>query len=268
MAGKLYLVGTPIGNLKDITYRAIETLKQVDVIACEDTRHSLVLLSHYGIKKPLLSLHKFNEKKQSEKVVELLKQGKSVAYISDAGMPCISDPGFLLLQQTKQHNLEFEIIGGITAFSVALVGCGLTTERFCFLGFLPEKNKEKELLVKNFENIDGTLIFYSSSHNINDDLVFLNKCLGSRKVVVANELTKKFEKFIEGTLGELTIKEPKGEYVVLVEGVTPKSPLNELSLEEHLKFYLEQGQTKMEAIKSVASDRKLKKDEVYKHFIK
>lgn len=264
---KLFLVGTPIGNLKDITYRAVETLKEVDVIACEDTRHSMILLNAYDIKKPLLSIHKFNEKSQIEKVSMLLKEGKSVAYISDAGMPSISDPGFILLNEIKK-NFDVEIIPGVTAFATAMVGSGLDSTKFTFLGFLPEKQKDKKVLLERYKNLDSTLIFYVSSHNLEKDLKVLYENLGERRVVVANELTKKFEKYIEGNLKDIQITEPRGEYVVLVEGQNLNSPLNELSIDEHFSYYINEGLSKNEAIKKVASDRGLKKDEVYKHFIK
>ena len=265
---KLFLVGTPIGNLKDITLRAIETLENVQVIACEDTRHSLILLNAYEIKKPLISVHKFNEKTKSQDVLNMLKEGKDVAYISDAGMPLISDPGFILLNDAKKAGFDVEVIPGVTAFSTALVGSGLSTEHFTFLGFLPEKQKDKKMLLEKYENLDSTLIFYSSSHNISKDLQTFYEFLGDRRVAVANELTKKFEKYIEGTLKELKIDEPKGEYVVLIEGRTHLSPLNDLSLEEHFAYYTNDGLSKNEAIKKVAQDRGVKKDEIYKHFIK
>ena len=151
---KLFLVGTPIGNLKDITYRAIETLNFVDVVACEDTRHSMILLNAYEIKKPLISVHKFNEKMQVEKVASLLRDGKNVAYISDAGMPGISDPGFILLTELKKQNFEVEIIPGVTAFATAMVGSGLDSSHFTFLGFLPEKQKEKKMLLERYKAQD------------------------------------------------------------------------------------------------------------------
>ena len=142
---KLYIVGTPIGNLKDITIRAIETLESVDHIACEDTRHSSILLSHYNISKPTFSVQKFNEKKASQKVIGLLKQGKSVAYISDAGMPCVSDPGFILMHEVRNQNYETEVIPGVTALTTAVVGSGMPSEKFAFLGFLPEKNIDNKV---------------------------------------------------------------------------------------------------------------------------
>ncbi len=264
---KLFLVGTPIGNLKDITYRAVETLNFVDVVACEDTRHSMILLNAYEIKKPLISVHKFNEKMQVEKVASLLRDGKNVAYISDAGMPGISDPGFILLTELKKQNFEVEIIPGVTAFATAMVGSGLDSSHFTFLGFLPEKQKEKKMLLERYKALDSTLIFYVSSHNIEKDLRAFLDNLGNRKVVVANELTKKFEKYICGNLEDIKIQDPKGEYVVLVEGANLQSPLNELSLEEHFDYYIKEGLKKMDAIKKVAQDRGLKKDEVYKHFV-
>ncbi len=265
--GTLFLVGTPIGNLKDITIRAVETLKSVDFVACEDTRHSMVLLNFYDIKKPLFSIHKFNEKKECEKVEKLLLEGKSVAYISDAGMPIINDPGFVLSNYIMSKGLKMEVIPGPTALTTALVGGGIFEDKFSFLGFLPEKNVDKQKLLEPFKNLDSTLCFYSSSHNLNDDLNFLFKQLGDRKVVVANELTKKFEKYFKGTLSGFQIENPKGEFVVMVEGTKPTSPLNDLSVEQHFDFYINQGMSKMEAIKAVAKDRKLKKDEVYKHFV-
>lgn len=265
--GTLFLVGTPIGNLKDITFRAVETLEMVDFIACEDTRHSKILLDFYGIKKPLFSIHKFNEKKECEKVEKLLLEGKNVAYISDAGMPILSDPGFFLANFVKEKNLKCQVVPGATAVTTAIVGGGLFQDKFCFLGFLPEKNSEKTELLNAYKNLDCTLVFYSSTHNINDDLKFFEKVLGNRKVVVANELTKKFEKYFSGTLNDFQIENPKGEFVVMIEGTIPTSPLNDLSLEKHFEFYFSQGMSKMEAIKCVAKDRKLKKDEVYKHFV-
>jgi len=268
LAGKLFLVGTPIGNLKDITLRALETLQAVDYIACEDTRHSNILLQHYEINKPTFSVHKFNEKQSCNKVFKLLSEGKNIAYISDAGMPSISDPGYVLMKFVLENNFQVEIISGVTAVTTALVGSGLATEKFTFLGFLPEQKSDKDKELQHYKNLDSTLIFYVSSHNINEDLTSLFEVLGKRNVVVANELTKKFEKYIRGILGELKIEEPKGEYVVLVEGVKPISPLNDLSLEQHLQYYLEQGLSKMDAIKQVASDKKVPKSEIYKLIIK
>lgn len=176
----------------------------------------------------------------------------------------MSDPGYFLMQEVTQKGFAIEVIPGVTALITALVGSGLSAERFAFLGFLPEQKSEQEKLLNGYKNLDSTLIFYVSSHNINKDLQRLQLFLGNRPVVVANELTKKFEKYIGGNLGDINIEEARGEYVVLVEGVQPTSPLNQLSLEQHMAYYLEQGLSKMEAIKKVSQDKKVPKSEIYK----
>ena len=265
--GTLYVVPTPIGNLKDITLRALEVLNEVDIIACEDTRHTNILLNHYEIKKPSFSLHKFNEQKAKDKVISLIKQGKNVALVSDAGTPLFSDPGAILIKEMIAQNLNYQVLPGANAMVTALVGCGLDCSKCAFLGFLPEQIKQRNTLLEQYKNLDATLCFYVSSHDIQKDLQSLFQNLGSRKVVVANELTKKFEKYISGVLGELIIEEPKGEYVVLVEGVKPTSPLCDLSVEEHMGFYLNQGFSNMDAIKKVAQDRKVAKSEIYKQVV-
>ncbi len=262
--GTLYIVPTPIGNLKDITLRAIEVLQNVDYIACEDTRHSSILLNHYDIKKTTFSLHKFNEQKSAEKVIALLNKGKSVALISDAGTPLISDPGAILINHLNKENLNYVVLPGASAIITALVGSGLDCSKFTFLGFLPEQNKQKIELIEQFKNINSTLCFYSSSHNLQKDLQFLFENLGERKVVIANELTKIFEKYITGVLGQIQINEPKGEYVVMVEGCKSQSPLCDLSIDEHINFYINLGFSKMDAIKKVAKDRNVAKNEIYK----
>ena len=166
----LYFVATPIGNLADMSFRAVETLKNVDLIACEDTRHSLTLLNHYGIKKPLISYHKFNEKENSEKIIASLLEGKNVAVISDAGMPVISDPGNILVNMLIENGLEFTVIPGACAFVSALILSGLDSARFCFLGFLPQKSSERKEFLEKYKNLDMTLIFYSAPHDIKKDI--------------------------------------------------------------------------------------------------
>ena len=261
---KLYLVGTPIGNLEDITLRALNTLRAVDFIGCEDTRHSRILLEHFDIHKPTFSLHKFNEKAKSSQVIKLLSEGKNVAYISDAGMPIVSDPGFELLKEVRAADFEVEIIPGVSALTTAVVGCGLDSGNLVFLGFLPQQMSHKKKLLEKFSNLNALLVMYVSSHDLSKELNTLFEVLGSRRVVVAKELTKKFEAYIAGTLGAIEIENPRGEYVVLVEGVKEQSPLNELPLGEHMKYYLEQGLPKMDAIKKVAKDRGVAKSEIYK----
>lgn len=264
MAGILYLVGTPIGNMGDITLRAIETLNNVDIIACEDTRHSSILLQKLEIKKPLVSYYLHKEKSSGQKIIELLLAGKNVALITDAGMPCISDPGAILVAMAEENGIECTVVPGATAVISAMALSGITRRGFCFLGFLPEKNKDKENLILPYKNIDIQLVFYCSPHNINDDLDFLFKILGTRNVVVVKEITKMFEKVEKGVLGDLKITEPRGEYVVIIEGKDFSSELCDLSIEEHLKFNIQKGMTKKEAIKATASERNLAKDVVYK----
>lgn len=263
MNGKVYFVGTPIGNLGDITYRAIQVLSEVDIIACEDTRHSSILLQHYNIHKPTISYHKFNEAKTSQKILDYLRQGKNIAVISDAGMPMISDPGSVLIRELIVGGFQYTIIPGVSAVITAFAGSGLDSDRFCFVGFLPPKLIDRDKLLGQYIHTDSVLVFYSAVHEINNDLEYLYNTLGEKTVVVANELTKKFEKFFTGKLGELDILEPRGEYVILVKNEIAKSPLNDLTLEEHLDHYLEQGESKMNAIKMVAKDRQLKKSDVY-----
>lgn len=264
MAGKLYLVGTPIGNMGDITLRAIETLNNVDIIACEDTRHSSVLLQKLQIKKPLISYYLHKEKSSGQKIIDLLLEGKNIALITDAGMPCISDPGAILVSLAIENGIEYTVVPGATAVTSAMALSGITRRGFCFLGFLPEKNKEKQELIEPYKNIDIQLVFYCSPHNINDDLDFLYNVLGDRNAVVIKEITKIFERVEKGELGKLKIEEPRGEYVVIVEGKDFASDLCSLSIEEHLKCNMDKGMTKKDAIKLTAAERNVPKDVVYK----
>ena len=264
MSGILYLVGTPIGNMGDITLRAIETLKSVDMIACEDTRHSGILLQKLDIKKPLISYYLHKERSNGQKIIELLKEGKNIALITDAGMPCISDPGAILVQMAVENDIQHTVVPGATAVTSAMALSGITRRGFCFLGFLPEKNIDKENLISPYKNIDVQLVFYCSPHNINDDLSFLYNLLGERNVVVVKEITKMFEKVQKGVLGSFCIEEPRGEFVVIVEGKDFTSDLCNLSVEEHLQHNLAKGLSKKDAIKLTASERNVPKDVVYK----
>jgi len=294
----LYIVGTPIGNLKDITYRAVEVLKEVDLIACEDTRRSLILLNHYGIRKTLFSCHKHNEKASAERVLGVIAEGKSVAFITDAGMPCISDPGLILVQSALSAGVKVEVIGGVTAFTHALVKSGLETSRFCFLGFLPEKKKDKTALLDRYKTLPVTLVFYCAPHNLYDDLAFLYEKLGDRRVSVARELTKLHEEVIAAKLSDygkdnaqctmhnaqlkdnvsagsadgvkpVLTAAPRGEYVLVIEGAEEtESPLLSLSPQEHLQHYLDAGMDAKEAVKRTASERGVKKNEIYKFTVK
>lgn len=264
MAGILYLVGTPIGNMGDITLRAIETLNNVDVIACEDTRHSSVLLAKLEIKKPLISYYQHKERQSGQKIIDLLQQGKNVALITDAGMPCISDPGAILVEMAAEAGIDYTVVPGPTAVASAMSLSGITRRGFCFLGFLPEKNKDREKLIAPYKNIDIQLVLYSSPHNINEDLTFLYNMLGTRKVVVVKEITKMFERVERGVLGDFVIEDPRGEYVIIVEGKDFQNDLCALSIEEHLRYNLQKGMSKKDAIKTTAAERQVAKDVVYK----
>ena len=256
----LYFIATPIGNLKDISLRAIETLKEVDVIACEDTRNSLKLLNHYEISKPLISHHKFNEKNGADGIIKLLKEGKNVAVISDSGMPVISDPGEILAKRLVEENLEFTVIPGANAGLSALILSGFDAKTFAFVGFLSDNSKEKKSQIENIKNFNGSLIFYVSPHNAVKDAKYLYENLGERKACFVNEITKMYEKTHHFNLGEELNFEPRGEYVLIVEGASLKEEngLNNLSVEEHISYYLAQGLTKKDAIKQVGKDRKIK----------
>jgi len=254
----LYFVATPIGNLKDISLRALETLKSVDVIACEDTRKSMILLNHYDIKKRLISYHKNNEYNSAKGIIDLLQQGKDVAVISDSGMPVISDPGSVLIEKLKENDLEYTIIPGANAALSALVLSGFDASKFTFLGFLPEKNKAKEELLMSVKNYQTTLIFYISPHNVFKDLEYFFNVFGDRSACLVGEITKLHEKKLFFTLGAVPEFEPRGEYVLIISGAKPQTGLSNLTLEEQIEFYIESGLTKKEALKRVAKENNIK----------
>ncbi len=260
----LYLVGTPIGNLGDITLRAIETLKNVDVIACEDTRHSMGLLNYYDIKKPLIACHKFNERDSIEKIASLLDEGKDVALITDAGMPAISDPGAILVDGLKNRGYNIAVIPGPTALTSAVALSGILNPVFTFIGFMPPKKKEKDELVVPFKNIQTNLIFYSSPYDINKDTEYLYKTLGNREFYVVKEITKIHESSIKYQLEDFHIDDPKGEYVLIVCPGEKVEEKPQGSIEEQLRQLLDNGVDKKEAIKQVSKNNKIPKDEVYK----
>lgn len=261
-AGKLYLVGTPIGNLKDITLRAIETLKSVDMIACEDTRHSLPLLKHYEINKPTFSCHMYNETQSAEKIVGLLNEGKNIALITDAGMPCISDPGAIVVAKTREAGLDIEVVPGASAVVSAMALSGITRRGFCFLGFLPDK-KSRNVLLEPYKSLDMQLVFYSAPHDINADLDFLYKTFGDRQVYVVKEITKIHERVEIGVLGEFEIENPRGEYVIIIEGRETEKVIPD-DVIEHYRMNFDKLGDKKEAIKLTARERGTAKDIVYK----
>lgn len=273
--GKLYLVPTPIGNLKDITLRALEILQESDVIAAEDTRQTLKLLNHFEIKKSLISYHKFNEQNKSDKIIELLLEGKKVALVSDAGTPGISDPGSIVVQRCIEKNLEFEVLPGATAITTALVYSGLDTTKFLFRGFLPRENKERKNITDDLLKSQETLIFYEAPHRLVDTLSFLFDIFGDRRIAVCRELTKLYEEIYRGCLSEaiqhFEEKKPRGEFVLVLEGKKLEDIKEEqretwinLSVEEHIVKYINNGMNKKEAIKLVAKEREIPKSEVYK----
>lgn len=272
---KLYLVPTPIGNLKDITLRALEVLKECDVVAAEDTRQSLKLLNHFNIKKSLISYHKYNEQGKSEDIIERVKNGQNIALVTDAGTPGISDPGSVIVSKCIEHGVEFEVLPGATAFTTALVYSGLDTTKFLFKGFLPRENKERKPIISDLKDRTETLIFYEAPHRLLDTLGFLKENLGNRKISACRELTKLHEEIIRGNLDEIinhfVINQPRGEFVLVVEGKTleeieqeKKSQWENITIEEHILKLMNDGMNKKEAIKKVAKDRGLPKSEVYK----
>lgn len=264
----LYFVGTPIGNLKDMSYRAVEVLSQVDEIACEDTRHSLGLLNAYGIKKPLTSYHKFNEREAGEKLIEKLKSGKNIALITDAGMPVISDPGNILTQMLVENGLEFTVVPGACAFVSALVLGGLDSSRFCFLGFMPAKSSERKEFLEKYKTLDMTLIFYSAPHDVKKDIESIYSVFGNRRAVAVKEITKLYEKAERFELKDNLSSEPKGEYVILVEGAKNENENLKLTEKEHIDLYISRGMDKKDALKQVAKERGVSKSSLYKYTIK
>ena len=272
--GKLYIVATPIGNLEDITYRAVKILNEVDLIAAEDTRHTLKLLNHLNISKPLISYYKETEKVKSKIIIDKIKEGKNVAVVSDAGTPGISDPGEEVIKHAIEEGIEIVPIPGACAAINSLICSGLNTKEFVFIGFLSAKKKEKKDKLEEIKNETKTMIFYEAPHKIIDTLECMKEILGNRKIVIARELTKIHEEFIRGTIVEiLESLEPRGEMVLIVEGANKseneieKENRNSLSLDEHYKFYEKQGLEKKEIIKKIAKDRGVNKNEIYKKFI-
>ena len=265
MAGTLYLVATPIGNLKDITYRAVEVLSEADLIACEDTRHSRTLLSAYGIRKPLVAYHKFNEREEAEKLALLLEEGKNVALLSDAGMPVISDPGSVMVSVCRERGIPCTVIPGANAGLCALVLSAFDASSFAFFGFLPRENRARRALAERIRKVPCTLLIYTPPHGLEGDLAFLFETLGPRKFAAVREITKIYEEVEYGTLGGEYSLSGRGEYVLVVEGAPPEeNPLAGRSIPEHLEFYLSAGMERMEAVKRVAKERGIPKNEVYR----
>ena len=259
---KLFIVGTPIGNMNDMTLRAIETLKHVGVIACEDTRHSLPLLNHFEIKAKLVAYHKFNEVEMANKIVAMIEAGEDVAIITDAGMPSISDPGAEVISRCRELGVETELVPGPTAFASAITLSGIKAQGFTFLGFLPEKTADKKALIARVKDTGLPIVLYCAPHDLAKTAEFLYKELGDRTVHVCRELTKLHECVEDTTLSDFHAEE-RGEIVLIVDALDAQNPLLALSIEEHLSHYLSLGYDQKTAVKTVAQERGLPKNDVY-----
>lgn len=271
MEGTLFICGTPIGNLKDITIRCIETLQMVDMIVAEDTRHTIKLLNHYNIKKTLESYHEHNKNTKGEKIIMYLKQGKNIALVSDAGMPSISDPGQELICLCYQNNLNVVVVPGATACVSALVISAFNSRSYCFEGFLPVNKKMKKEIVCRIKNEKRTTIIYEAPHNIKSTLEYLLAEIGNRKIALCKELTKKHENVkighIDEILQHLYINEPKGEFVLVIDGNknidSNYIDLDEKSIKQQVDFYISQGFNVKDSIKKVAKENNINKRDVY-----
>lgn len=276
--GILFIVGTPIGNLKDITLRAIETLQNVDIILAEDTRQTIKLLNHLNIKKHMISYHKHNEESKIEQVVGLLNEGKNVALVSDAGMPIISDPGQYLVKYLVENNYKIETVPGVTAITTAIVKSSIDSTRFAFEGFLSINKKQRKERLESLVNETRTIVFYEAPHKLNQTLKDLYTYLGDRDICIARELTKLYEEYIYGKLSEVIVKVEenplKGEIVLIIEGKSQKE-LNEESIQIYanktytqlVQEFMDLGLDKKEAIKKTAKLKGVNKNEVYKECI-
>ncbi len=274
MSGVLYLCATPIGNLNDMSPRVIETLKDADLIAAEDTRNSIKLLNHFDIDTPMTSYHEFNKVDKAKTLIGKLKEGQNIALITDAGTPAISDPGEVLVKMCQEENITVTSLPGPAALIVALTLSGLSTRRFCFEGFLPPEKKERRRILEELTNESRTIILYEAPHHLKGTLAELKEALGDRRITICRELTKKFESVMPTTIFKAVSyyeeNEPRGEYVLVIEGKSFREKDEErqlgfvkLSIEEHMKLYEEQGIDRKEAMKLVAKDRGVSKRDIY-----
>jgi len=270
MAGKLYLCATPIGNLEDITYRVVRTLNEVDLIGAEDTRNSIKLLNHFDIKTPMTSYHEFNKYDKAKQLVEMMKEGKNIAIITDAGTPGISDPGEEVVRQCFEAGIQVTSLPGPAACITALTMSGQKTRRFCFEAFLPKDKKEKVAVLEELKNETRTIIIYEAPHRLARTLKELRETLGNRQLTLCRELTKKYEEAdkttIDQAIEKYNEKEPRGEYVLVIEGKSQeeiqeenKQKWESMTIEEHMEYYISQGNDKKSAMKLVAKDRGVSK---------
>jgi 16S rRNA (cytidine1402-2'-O)-methyltransferase len=276
--GCLYLIPTPIGNLEDMTFRAIRILKEVDYIAAEDTRNSKKLCNHFEIQTPLISYHEHNKEKAGLKIVDDLKKGMKIGLISDAGMPCINDPGYELVQLCLEEEIPMIPLPGANAALTSLISSGLPTDSFLYIGFLSRQKKDKKKQLEQLKGQRSTVILYESPHRLKETLQVILEILGDRKIVLCRELTKKFEEFLRGSVSEAldwsTNEEVRGEFVIVLEGASDEEVKNleecwweTLTINEHVDWYInERNEKSKEAIKLVAKDRSLNKRDVYAQY--
>lgn len=278
MAGILYLCATPIGNLKDITARVLETLESVDVIAAEDTRNSVKLLNHFSIKTPLTSYHEYNKIEKAEVLVQKLLAGENIALITDAGTPAISDPGEVLVQKCQEAGVVVTSLPGPAACITALTLSGLSTRRFCFEGFLPPDKKLRKDILEELKQESRTIILYEAPHHLKETLKLLQETLGNRRITICRELTKKFETIFPTTLKDANqyyeTEEPRGEYVLVLEGKSLEEKEKEeqekfqaIPIEVAVKEYEDKGLDRKEAMKAVAKERGISKRDVYQYLL-
>ncbi len=279
MSGTLYLCATPIGNLEDISIRTVNTLKEVDLIAAEDTRHTLKLINHFQIDTPLTSYHEHNKYSKGMQLIEKLLNGTNIALVTDAGTPGISDPGEDLVKLALENNIKVTTTPGAVAFITALIISGMSTRRFVFEGFLPSDKKERKKIIEKLDKETRTIILYEAPHKLKNTLEELFSNLGNRNIAITRELTKKYEEVKKGLLNELIeyykVNEPKGEFVIIIEGVSEDIIKEEIiktwesiSIDEHMDLYLDKGMNNKEAMKQVAKDRGVSKRDIYSYITK
>ena len=276
--GTLYLCATPIGNLGDITERVLRTLEEVDLIAAEDTRNTLRLLNHFGIKKPLTSYHEYNKYMKADELIGKLRSGQNIAVVTDAGTPAISDPGEVIAAKCIEQGIKVTSLPGACALITALTMSGMPARRFCFEGFLPTDKKERRYILTQLRREERTTILYEAPHHLRGTLQELYDNLGDRRITLCRELTKKFEEALPMTLASAIDyygeNEPRGEYVLVLEGADRASleeekrkSFEDMTLEEHMALYTDQGISRKEAMKKVAADRGVSKREIYKELL-
>ena len=278
MQGKLYLCATPIGNLEDISYRVLKILKEADLIAAEDTRHSIKLLNRFDIKTPMTSYHEFNKIDKAKYLVEKMKEGVTIALVTDAGTPAISDPGEELVKQCYEAGIEVTSLPGPSASITALTLSGMSTRRFCFEAFLPTDKKERQWILEELREETRTIILYEAPHRLLKTLGELREALGDRTITLCRELTKRYEEISRTTLDAAITRyqteEPKGEFVIAVQGrsfadkqAQKEKEWQEMSIEEHVAYYENQGIPRKEAMRMAAKDRGISKREVYQQLL-